>query len=285
MMGMPGTGLDPETLSLIREYGVSNFILFARNAKKGPDQLKGLCQDLKNVCADMGLPPPVIAVDQEGGPVQRLGPPFWPRIPSNRETALSTEPEAWAFSQAETAAEILASLGIGLNLAPVLDLVPSGAKGVLQDRSYGFDPQDVSILGKKYIRTLETNGVGATAKHFPGLGRVKKDPHYERPVVTVPKETLLDEMSPFRVAVKADVKAVMTSHVVYLEMGGITNHCSMGEAAVKAVLAGHDLLLVCHKAQRVKETIHALDRAWSQGILNTRMLDRSLTRIARLGPE
>ncbi|NOR05113.1 MAG: beta-N-acetylhexosaminidase [Deltaproteobacteria bacterium] len=317
MIGIPGTDLDTESLSLIKEYGVGNFILFARNVKGGPDQTKRLCDDLNEACADAGLPSPLIAVDQEGGPVQRIGPPFWPEISSNEEVVLSKNSETQASAQAETAAKILNSLGIRLNLAPVLDLAPTGTEGVLKGRSYGPDPQKVSILGKKYIRTLQANGVGATAKHFPGIGRVEKDPHFQRPVVTASKETLMHEMSPFRESVKAGVKAVMTSHVVFpaldrddkpatfskiivnellrremgfqsllltddLEMGGITGHGSLGEAAVKAILAGHDLLLICHSAQRVREALDALDKAWSQGILNTGKLDLSLARIAGL---
>jgi beta-N-acetylhexosaminidase len=316
MIGIPGTVLDLESLSLIREHKVGNFIFFTRNVKEGPDQAKKLCDDLNEACSDAGLPPPLIAVDQEGGPVQRLGPPFWPGILSNQEVALSRNPETQAKIQAETAAKILNSLGIRLNLAPVLDLAPNGTIGVLKGRSYGHDPREVSILGEKYIRTLQANGVGATAKHFPGIGRVEEDPHFQRPVVTASKETLMHEMSPFREGVKAGVKAVMTSHVVFplldpdepatfskiivnellrreldfqdllltddLEMGGITGHVSLGEATVKAILAGHDLLLICHRVQRVREALDALEKAWSQGVFDTGKLDLSLSRIARL---
>jgi beta-N-acetylhexosaminidase len=316
MIGIPGTDLDPKSLSLIREHGIGNFILFTRNVKGGPDQTKKLCDDLNEACGDAGLPPPLIAVDQEGGPIQRLGPPFWPGIPSNEEVALSRNPETQANIQAETAAKILNFLGISLNLAPVLDLAPTGTEGVLKGRSYGPDPREVSILGKKYIRTLQANGIGATAKHFPGIGRVGKDPHFQRPVVTASKKTLMHEMSPFRAGVKAGVKAVMTSHVVFpsldpdepatfskiivnellrreldfqgllltddLEMGGITGHGSLGEAAVKAILAGHDLLLICHRAQRIREALDALEKAWSQSMLDAGKLDLSLSRIARL---
>jgi beta-N-acetylhexosaminidase len=312
MIGIPGLVLDPKSLSLIRKHGIGNFILFKRNVEGGPDQTKKLCDDLNEACADAGLSPPLIAVDQEGGPVQRLGPPFWPGILSNKEAALSRNPETQADIQAETAAKILASLGIRLNLAPVLDLAPNGNEGVLKGRSYGPHPREVSILGKKYIRALQANGVGATAKHFPGIGRAGKDPHFRRPVVTASKETLMREMSPFRESVKTGVKAVMTSHVVFtaldpyepatfskiianellrreldfkgllltddLEMGGITGHGSLGEAAVRAVLAGHDLLLICHRAQKVKEALDSLEKAWFQGILNTGRLDLSLTR-------
>ena len=316
MIGIPGTVLDLESISLIREHGIGNFILFTRNVKGGPDQAKKLCDDLNEACGDAGLPPPLIAVDQEGGPIQRLGPPFWPGIFSNQEVALSRNPEIQAKIQAETAAKILNSLGIRLNLAPVLDLAPNGTIDVLKGRSYGPDPREVSILGEKYIRTLQANGVRATAKHFPGIGRVEKDPHFQRPVVTASKETLMHEMSPFCEGVKAGVKAVMTSHVVFpaldpdepatfskiivneflrrelgfqgllltddLEMGGITGHGSLGEAAVRAILAGHDLLLICHRVQKVREALDALEKARSQGVLDAGKLDLSLSRIARL---
>lgn len=314
MIGLPGTDLDLETLSLIRDYGVGNFILFERNVKGGPDHTKKLCDDLNGACADAGLPSPVIAVDQEGGPVQRLGPPSWPEIPSNEEMVLSKNLEMNVNSQAETAAKILNSLGIKLNLAPVLDLAPSGAEGVLKGRSYGADPREVSILGEKYIQILQANGVCATAKHFPGIGRVERDPHLQRPVVTASRKTLTHEMYPFRKGVKAGVKAVMTSHVVFpsldpdepatfseiianrllryelgfegvlltddLEMGGVINHGSLGEAAVKAILAGHDLLLICHSIQRVKEALNSLENAWSTSLFEAGRLDLSLSRIA-----
>jgi len=314
MIGLPGTDLDLETLSLIRDYGVGNFILFERNVKGGPDHTKKLCDDLNGACADAGLPSPVIAVDQEGGPVQRLGPPSWPEIPSNEEMVLSKNLEMNVNSQAETAAKILNSLGIKLNLAPVLDLAPSGAEGVLKGRSYGADPREVSILGEKYIQILQANGVCATAKHFPGIGRVERDPHFQRPVVTASRKTLTHEMYPFRKGVKAGVKAVMTSHVVFpsldpdepatfseiianrllryelgfegvlltddLEMGGVINHGSLGEAAVKAILAGHDLLLICHGIQRVKEALNSLENAWSTSLFEAGRLDLSLSRIA-----
>jgi beta-N-acetylhexosaminidase len=174
----------------------------------------------------------------------------------------------------------------------------------------------VSILGEKYIRTLQANGVGATAKHFPGIGRVKRDPHFQKSQVIASKETLIKEMLPFRQGIQAGVRAVMTSHVVFpsldpdepatfsriivnqflrhemgfqgplltddLEMKGITSYGSLGEAAVKAVMAGHDILLICHRIKKAKEALYALEQAWAQGILNKSELELSLSRIAGL---
>jgi beta-N-acetylhexosaminidase len=316
MAGLPATGLDQETLTLIREYGVGNFILFTRNVEGGPEQTRELCAELSNACSDAGLPPPIIAVDQEGGRVQRLGPPEWPRIAGNGEVALSGDPVAAAQEQAHMTADILAPLGIGLNLAPVLDLAPSGTTGVMEERSYGMDPDRVASVGASYIRLLQDRGIGATAKHFPGIGRVRKDPHHQRPIITASREVLIEELEPFRRAAAEDVRAMMTSHVVFdaldpsepatfspaiaeellryemgfkgvlltddLEMGGITGYGRLDEAAVKAVLAGHDLLLVCHKASRVKEAISGLSRAWSRGDIPSSRLNQAHERIGTL---
>lgn len=316
MAGLPGTGLDQETLTLIREHGVGNFILFTRNVEGGPEQTKELCAALNNTCTEAGLPPPIIAVDQEGGRVQRLGPPEWPKIAGSGEIAVSEDPVSAVQEQARMTADVLRPLNIGLNLAPVLDLAPSGATGVMEQRSYGTDPNRVASLGASYIRILQSRGIGATAKHFPGIGRVSKDPHYQRPVVTVSKRVLTEEMEPFRRAAAEDVCAIMTSHVVYdavdpsepatfscaiaeellrremgfkgvlltddLEMGGITGYGKLDEAAVKAVLAGHDLLLICQKASRVKEAIRGLGRAWSHGEIPSSRLDQALERLSAL---
>jgi len=316
MAGLPGPELDPETLSLIREYGVASFILFRRNVTGGPAQTKRLCDDLKTACDDNGTVPALIAVDQEGGGVQRLPPPAWPSIPSNTEVALSEDPAASAGKQADLAAEALLHLGIGLNLAPVLDLAPVNATGVLKDRSYGTDPTRTALLGETYIRTLQARGIGATAKHFPGIGRVEKDPHHHRPVINADLKALASDIAPFRQALGAGVAAVMTSHVLYpaidperpatlsrrvaegllrtdlgfegallsddLEMGGITGHVTLARAAVGAVLAGHDLLLVCHQAARVRAVVRALDKAISEGFLPKSRLESTLTRLHAL---
>jgi beta-N-acetylhexosaminidase len=316
MAGLPATELDQRTLTLIREYGVGNFILFTRNVGGGRDQTRRLCEEIKDACLDAGLPPAIIAVDQEGGRVQRLGPPDWPRIAGSGEIALSADPVAAVQAQAHMTAGVLAPLGIGLNLAPVLDLAPPGTTGVMEERSYGMDPDRVASLGASYIRILQSRGIGATAKHFPGIGRVRKDPHYRRPVVQVSRAVLIEELEPFRRAAAEDVCAIMTSHVVYdavdssepatfsraiaedllryelgfkgvlltddLEMGGITGYGKLDEAAVKAVLAGHDLLLVCHEASRVREAISGLSRAWSCGDIPSGRLNQALERLSTL---
>ena len=308
MMGVPGLDLDAVTIDMIRGYGAGNFILFKRNIRD-PAQVKRLCKSLEEVCRSAGLPRPIIAVDQEGGPVQRLGPPVWPAIPSNQDAAGSEDPAIDVRRQAGLAADILKDLGIRLNLAPVLDLAAPATSGVLSGRCYGSDPQETGRLGAIYIKELQGSGVGACAKHFPGIGRVKKDPHIERPVVSAVGDELLNDMIPFRMAVEQGVTAVMTSHVIFtaldpaepatcsaaiardllrnelgfkgalitddLEMGGAAGYSSVEGVALKAFLAGHDLLLICNDAGRVRKTVDAL----ANGAINPSRLDEAICRL------
>jgi len=316
MTGLPGTDLDDDTLSLIENNGISNFILFRRNACRGQAALTALVKKLCRVCIGAGLPEPIIATDQEGGEVQRLGPPHWQAIPSNRAATVADAPETSVARQAETAAEILSSSGINMNLAPVLDIASPDMDAFLENRCYGTDPAGVSRAGDIYIRTIQARGIAAAAKHFPGIGRVKSDPHYNRPVVTCPPEILLQETAPFQTGISSGVMAVMTSHVIFtgldphhpatfsriiardllrrsmgfkgvlftddLEMAGIALYDHIGDAAVKAFVAGHDILLICHRASKVREVLEALDTARRQGILTDDMIQRSLDRIGRL---
>ncbi len=294
MAGINGIDPDRETAMLVRDYGVCNFIIFRRNVLQGPERLQNLVSSVRRMCREEGLPEPVFAVDQEGGTVQRLAAPFWCDIQSNRSAAASLDAASAIKQQALSAASVLSSVGIDLNLAPVLDLSGRADNGVLRERTYSHDPDVTARLGNIYIETLQSEGVGATAKHFPGIGRVEQDPHERRPVVDAGKGCIIKDAGPFRAAVHSGVKAMMTSHVIYkgldpdnpatfsqgiatrllrdefcfegmlvtddLEMGGVTGYGSIGHAAVKAVEAGHDLILVCHEARRVVEAVTALER-------------------------
>lgn len=314
MMGFPGSILDLETISLIRDHGVGNFILFKRNVVD-PAQVRHLCGDLVRTCLDAGLPWPLVAVDQEGGVVQRLGPPHWSTLPGNGDVGQADAPEAAASAQAKATAQILGPIGILMNLAPVLDVAPLGAQGVLARRSYGVYPERVATVGAAYIKTLQAHGIGATAKHFPGIGRAVQDPHEVRPMIQASREILFEDLTPFRKAVTVGILAVMTSHVVFpaldaerpatfskaisqdllrkelgfegllltddLEMGGITAYEDVGGAGLQALLAGHDLILVCHRAERVRAVLTTLRNAWRSGYLPGRLIEASLERLAR----
>ncbi len=314
MAGLPGPELDVVTRELIHDLGLCNFIIFSRNCTKGPASLEAFIRIIREECTAAGLPPPIIAVDQEGGRVQRLAPPNWPPLPSNMEVASLEDPEAAAREQARQAAQALASVGINLNLAPVLDLLGSTTNQVLRERCYGSDYVTVARLGAAYIDAIQTAGIGATAKHFPGIGGVRHDPHEVRPTITASRTELEKGLHPFRRAVSCGVAALMTSHVVHtaldrsqpatfsraiahtlareelgftglmltddLEMGGATAGAQPSEAAVPAFAAGHDLLLICKSQDETERASRLLGAELERSHYLRARAEESLARLA-----
>lgn len=316
MAGVNGVLPDSDTAMLIREYGVCNFIIFKRNVQEGPGRLAELTSKIRILCRSEGLPEPIFAVDQEGGKVQRLTSPHWEHIASNRSAAGSGHPHEAAGIQAENAASMLENAGIDLNLAPVLDLSGPADNGVLQERTYSHIPAVTAELGRIYIETLQSKGIGATAKHFPGIGMVGQDPHDKRPFVDLSETKIMQDALPFKEAVSAGVAAVMTSHVVYrgidpenpatfsqkiatellrkrfgfkgmlitddLEMGGITGYDKIGDAALRALKAGHDMILVCHETERVVEAVTAIDEGVKKGTITEDRIHEAAARVDAL---
>lgn len=294
MVGLPGLQLDDSTQALIREEGVHNFILFRRNVRD-PEQLTALCAALRATCLEHGLPRPLISIDQEGGQVARLSPPF-SVFPEPRRVAEEADCRALLAQYATTCATELAAIGINLNLAPVLDVCPSGQGLFMERRCLGGDPRLVAELGAIVITALQRMGVAACAKHFPGLGMALLDPHLELPVVDLPKERLLGEdLEPFRTAFAHQVAAVMTSHALYadldpdlpgtlssrvvhallrqrcqydgliitddMEMGAIEKFMKLPEAVLTAFRAGADLILICHDHHKIRQALLVLREA------------------------
>lgn len=315
MTGLPGPSIDNEVERLIAEFRVGNFILFRRNVEN-PLQLKRLCNDLNKLCAAHKLPPPLIAIDQEGGSVARLPPPF-SQFTDARLHSGRTNPEESAKKYALTCARELRSIGITMNLAPVLDICPTGQGCVMERRCLSDDPKVAARLGTIIISEMQNHGLAACAKHFPGLGCVTKDPHLDLPVVGKDAEALRKEdLLPFQAAITAQVAAIMTSHTTYtaldrqnpatlsktiltgmlkeqlgysgivitddLEMGAIENRQTVADAAPKACLAGADLLLICQEIGKVMESCETLAEAVSDRRISEAGLLASLTRINRI---
>ncbi len=298
MAGLSGHELDDFIRGLIEQYHLRAFILFRRNIK-GPDQLKRLCSSLKEEVLSLTGKRAIIAVDQEGGPVSRLAPPLFPAISSNADVGCREDAEGAVLAQADETAILLSSVGINLNLAPVLDLALSGASGVLRQRCYSDRPERVARLGRLYIDRLQGHGIGAVAKHFPGIGRVCRDPHLERPEVDAGQDIILQEALPFKEAIRAEVAGIMTSHVVFkgldpalpvtysrricidilrkrfgfkgvlfsddLEMGGIVGRDSIPQASIRAISCGHDMVLICSSYRALHHSLDAIARAIEGG--------------------
>jgi beta-N-acetylhexosaminidase len=159
MIGFDGTRLDDRLRQRIDRLKVGGLILFARNLDD-PAQIAELCRAAQAYAAQCGQPPLFIGIDQEGGSVARLKPPF-----SQFKGAVHIETEAEALRFARITARELNSVGVNMNMAPVLDVLPAVGQSVMQDRSFGKDPHHVSRMGCAIIDQLQHNGILAVAKH------------------------------------------------------------------------------------------------------------------------
>ena len=266
---------------------------------------------------ELNLPPLFVAVDQEGGRVQRLGPPRYPARPTAREIGGSGDAESRARTEAASLGRELKDLGFNWDFAPVLDVDNNPDNPVIGDRSYSPDPERVAALGAQAVRGLQEDaGLLACGKHFPGHGDTDTDSHLALPRISHSRARLERiEMVPFRAALAAGLGAVMTSHILFpaldaalpatlspailtgllrqqmgfdglvitddLEMLGIADHWGAGEAAVLAVEAGADLVLCCHTYDTQREIAAALTEAAASGRIPAARLQESQARIAR----
>jgi beta-N-acetylhexosaminidase len=315
MVGFEGHTPSDDVRRLLRQFRVGGVILFARNVD-GPEQLAELVRELQSIARDAGHDLPLlVAVDQEGGRVQRLRAPWtlWPPLRAVGRAAS----EAMARRMGEALAAELAPCGIRLDFAPVVDVDTNPDNPVIGDRSFGDDPELVGRLGAALIGGLQDSGVAACAKHFPGHGDTGVDSHLELPVVDHALSRLRDvELRPFRAAVGAGVASVMTAHVLVrelddrfpatlsrrvirgvlrdelgyrgvvvsddLEMKAIAASWGPGEAALRAAQAGCDILPVCKDAAAQVAALEGLVRALEAGELRWKQAEDAIARVRRL---
>jgi beta-N-acetylhexosaminidase len=315
MIGFDGLTASPDVKRLIRDFGVGHVILFARNVA-GPEQVAELVREMQETARDAGHDTPLlVAVDQEGGRVARMGPPWtvWP--PVRALGRIGSEDLARRMGAA-LAAECRSS-GILCDFAPNMDVDTNPANPIIGNRSFGDDPDLVGRLGAAMIEGLQGGGVAASAKHFPGHGDTDLDSHLALPVVEHGRSRLEDvEIRPFRKAVAAGVATFMMAHVLYpeldpelpaslspaivgqvlrgelkyggvvltddLEMKAVADRWTPDRAAVLAMQAGCDIVPVCitHDAQAT--AIEGAIRASESGDIPFKAMDTSLGRIRRL---
>jgi len=212
--GCSGLVLTPPESAFIRRAQPWGFILFKRNVADR-DQLRALTASFRALVGRADAP---VLIDQEGGRVQRLGPPHWPAYPSaaSFEAAIGDGPGALAAARlgARLIAHDLIEAGINVNCAPVLDVARPGASAVIGSRSYSSDPARVAAFGRAVADGLLAGGVAPVVKHMPGHGRATVDSHFDLPVVDASLAELSQhDFAPF--AALADLPMAMTAHVVY----------------------------------------------------------------------
>jgi len=303
--GFPGTSV-PEWLVRAHAAGLVSVCLYGDNVPVGGG--------LGAVCAQLHdrMPGVLLAVDEEGGDVTRLHYPRGSTAVGNAVLGRLDDPATTRAVAAGIGTE-LAALGIGLDLAPDADVNSSPDNPVIGVRSFGDDPALVARHTTAWVAGLQSTGVAACAKHFPGHGDTTVDSHHGLPRVDVPAEVLRErELVPFRAAVDAGVAAVMTSHIVVsaldphqpatfsrividvlrsemgfqgvlvsdaLDMAGASAGTGIPEAAVRALLAGVDLL--CLGSATTPQTYESTHTAIVAAVASGRLPEGRVAEAAR----
>jgi beta-N-acetylhexosaminidase len=304
-VGFGGTSVPDPIAALIAAGRVGGVVLFARNFTS-PEQARTLLRTLHAPAPPEA--PLLVAIDQEGGRVQRLRTP-WTLWPPMRAVGDRDDPGA-TRALAEALGRELFELGIGLDFAPVVDVATEPTNPVIGDRSFGETPERVSRHAVAFIEGLQSVGVAACAKHFPGHGDTTRDSHHELPVLPHGLDRLRRvELAPFRAAIEAGVACVMTAHVLFpaldpaspatlsarvlsilrtelgfdgvvfsddLEMRAVADDGTTEERVRRCIDAGVDALLVCGENAPFEEALATLEK------LPRERLAGSLGRVAAL---
>ncbi|WAC60963.1 beta-N-acetylhexosaminidase [Brevundimonas sp. SL130] len=212
--GCAGHRLTEDERAFFAETRPWGFILFRRNIDS-PEQVRALTDELRAAIGDADAP---ILIDQEGGRVQRMGPPHWPKYPPGNAYLKATNDPMDARELARLGARLMAhdlrEVGINVDLLPVLDVPVPGAHDIVGDRAYGQDPATVALLGRAAAEGLLAGGVLPCIKHMPGHGRAFADSHKNLPTVHADFDSLdAWDFAPFKAM--SDMPWAMTAHIVF----------------------------------------------------------------------
>ena len=307
MIGIHGTTLNDDAKFMLNEYRVGGIILFDRNMES-KDQVKTLIADINKAGKSAGLTPLFLGIDQEGGAVARMDDKLI-KVPPAEE--VGKMPVEQAVSLAKQSGAELKDLGFNINFAPVADL------GLTYGRSYSTSTDEVVRYAGAVGKAYDEAGLWYSYKHFPGIGKTDVDLHADTSIVPVSKETLLSEDTKVFVDLikqsKPNTYAIMVSHAMYpqidpdhpaslskaiitdwlrkdmgyngvvvtddMDMGALAKHYTFGDMAVQSILAGSDILLVCHEYEHMQEAYNGLMKAVKDGRISKERLDESVKRI------
>jgi len=312
--GIEGTIIDGNTAELIERYKIGGIILLGENIIN-VSQAQELLNSLKALNKKNGNIPLFLGVDQEGGRVNRM-PKDYAKIPAAKEIGKINNRE-FAYEVGNLLGIQVKSLGFNLDFAPVLDVNSNPKNTVIGNRAFGSDSNIVSELGIQTMKGISSQGIIPVIKHFPGHGNTSVDSHTGLPVENADIKRLKDfETIPYDNAIKNGAEMVMVAHILfpkidpdnpsslsksiitdllkkYLEfdglvitddmtMGAIIDNYNIGEAAVKSVNAGSDIILVCHDYSKEKLALEALADAVKRGSIDENSVDRSVYKIIKL---
>lgn len=244
--GVSGTELTAVEREFIRAGRPWGFILFKRNVE-APAQVAALVEELRAAAGAADAP---VLIDQEGGRVQRLGPPHWPVYPPGAIfSTLYDADSALGLTAARLSARLIASdladLGITVDCLPLADVPVPGADAVIGNRAYGTEPGKVAAIARAVTEGLEQGGVLPVLKHIPGHGRATADTHFKLPTVDAPRDELdRTDFAAFKPL--ADLPMAMTAHVVFSAVDPAhpaTTSATMITQVIRGVIGFQGLLM------------------------------------------
>lgn len=244
--GVSGLVLTPDEQAFLRRERPWGFILFKRNIDN-PAQVAALVTEMR---ACVGRTDAPVLIDQEGGRVQRLGPPHWPKYPPGAvfSALYDTDKAAGlraAWLTARLIATDLAALGIDVDCLPLADVPVAGADAVIGDRAYGTEPAKVAAIAQAVTDGLEAGGVLPILKHIPGHGRATADSHHKLPTVdTSAAELETTDFAAFKPL--AHLPMAMTAHVVFSALDPAlpaTTSATMIEKVIRGDIGFQGLLM------------------------------------------
>ena len=244
--GVSGPELNAAEREFIRAERPWGFILFKRNVET-PTQVITLVRELRKAA---GRPEAPVLIDQEGGRVQRLGPPHWPVYPAGAAFGVlyDIDPDL-GLSAARLSARLIAAdlidLGVTVDCLPLADVPVPGADAVIGNRAYGTKPDKVAAIGRAVTEGLEQGGVLPVLKHIPGHGRATADTHFRLPVVDNSRAELeRTDFAAFQPL--ADLPMAMTAHVVFSALDPAhpaTTSATIVEQVIRGMIGFQGLLM------------------------------------------
>ncbi|MCY4539745.1 MAG: beta-N-acetylhexosaminidase [Chloroflexi bacterium] len=317
MVSFFGAHLTETESAFLREAQPGAAVLFGRHVES-PEQVTALTNAYQQEVMSSGGLPLLIAVDQEGGPIQHLHGGFT-RFPAPM-LLTATQDEDLAYEVGAAMAAEMRAVGVNMNLAPVGDLLTNADNPIIDRRAFGSDPKLVAPILMNFIRGLQDNGVVATVKHFPGHGDTSQDSHLVLPVIHHDRRRLDSvELRPFVAAFDAGVSTVMVAHIWFsafdaeplpaslsvnvvegllrnelgydglimtdaLDMDAVDTGYDPSEASIRAIEAGNDMIAIgAHVGtRRIRQAISDVVAAVRAGRIKRERIDNSVERILRV---
>ncbi len=315
LVGVPGSKISDNSEEIIKKYLPGGIILFGYNLA-GKEEIKKFISDLQQHSLGSSRIPLFISIDQEGGRVKRIKQGVT-QFPGNMAFGVIDDSEL-VYDAARILGIQLRLLGVNMNLAPVLDVNNNPLNPVINTRSFGSRVNDVSEMGISYIKGLQKSQCISVGKHFPGHGDTDKDSHITLPEIPYGIERLKDvEFPPFVKAIDAGVECIMTAHISFpkilhnhlpatiskrflseilrhdmgfrglvitddLEMKAISKMMDIGEAAVKSIIAGTDIVLISTHGDSIEKVASSIKEAVKTGRISVKRIDSSVKRVIEM---